>query len=452
MFTSEQAFAQSYAAEPSASWRPVSDLLPRPLFAYQEAGLEGLQGRRHMLCALHPGAGKTPMALAAPILQAHEHVFAVVPPAIVGQWRTRACEWGYPAEAVGTVTTRSEAQAFVPSRQLTIIADSLLGYLRMNPCDLLIVDECHRFKVSQANADKAPSSRALALLGRNGLVSMAGKVLAMSGTPAPNGPVELYPWLARLAPHIAPTWAEFTARYCPPYERMLGRHAIKMFDRAINVQELNRELRSSILFRPPREAVLAHLPIRRDEVFGVNAWTSAIPVDVATAAFLEGGEVADSPGMSESRILLGMEKARLALPFLQTLVDGGDRPLVWCWHREVAEFLAHNLEVPAIHGGMTPEDRRNTAGLFVAGRASGLVATIAASGTGLDGLQHATDLAVFVERSFVPGENEQAEARIYRTGTHAPVRFIRIEAPDNLDVALDRALRMKTKVLTELQR
>jgi len=443
-------FAQSYAAEPSASWQPVSPMLPRPLFAYQEAGLEGFTMRRHMLCALHPGAGKTPMALAAPITLTHSRVFIVVPPALVGQWYDRAHSWGYPYPAIQRLTTNEAARLFVPISQVTIIADSLLGSLRLHECDLLIVDECHRFKVSVANADKAPSKRALALLGRDGLVARAGKVLAMSGTPAPNGPVELYPWLARLAPHIAPTWAAFTSRFCPPYERAMGAVRIKMFDRAINVQELNRELRSSILFRPPREAVLAHLPLRRDDSFSVPALVSTIPVDVATAAFIDGGEAADAPAISESRVRLGLEKARLALPFLQTLVDGHDRPLIWCWHREVAEFVASALSVPVIHGGMPKEDRAAPAAEFVAGRHAALVATIAASGTGLDGLQYGTDLAVFLEQSFVPGENEQAEARLWRTGTPAPVRFLTVTSPDNLDIAMARALRAKARVLQEL--
>jgi SNF2 family DNA or RNA helicase len=70
--------------------------------------------------------------------------------------------------------------------------------------------------------------------------------------------------------------------------------------------------------------------------------------------------------------------------------------------------------------------------------------SIASMGTGIDGLQHATDLCVFVEESFTPAENEQAVARLHRTGQKNPVRAIRITSNTTIDHVIRAANERKT--------
>jgi SWI/SNF-related matrix-associated actin-dependent regulator 1 of chromatin subfamily A len=61
------------------------------------------------------------------------------------------------------------------------------------------------------------------------------------------------------------------------------------------------------------------------------------------------------------------------------------------------------------------------------------IGTIGACGTGLNGLQEASQRAVFVESSYVPGQNVQAEDRLHRIGQNLPVLIQYLFAPVALD-------------------
>ena len=86
---------------------------------------------------------------------------------------------------------------------------------------------------------------------------------------------------------------------------------------------------------------------------------------------------------------------------------------------------------------------------FVQGAAPALVLSIASMGTGFDGLQHASSLCVFVERSFNPSDNEQAIARVHRTGQINPVRVLNIESQTVIDFVIESANTRKTHTATE---
>lgn len=440
--TPAELHAQSYEVTPRVS--SVADrlgsFLPSTVtpFPAQLAAVERLMQTQHELCAHHPGAGKTPIALMAAHL-VDGPVIVTCPPGILGQWEARAKAWGH--FDVARITGYSEAAAFRITAKLTLVADSVVAKLRIVPSALVVLDECHRFKTPDA-------ARTRAVLTKAGLAGRAGKILALSGTPAVNGPVELYPLLSRIAPDLAPTWKAFTDRYCPPYEERFGAQVIKKYDRAANVPELNRRLRETVLHRPKREHIEAQLPPVRRDSYVLPVCISTIPEEMALEAF--SGDVAgavEAPAFAECRRRVGEAKAAAAEKMLQTYCEGGDRPLIFCWHRSVAEALGTALKVPAIHGGHSMVERRAAAAAFITGQVPALVATIGSLGTGVDGLQHATDFVVFVERNYVPSDNEQAEGRIWRTGQTKPCRFLILHAADPMDRALDATLRAKSRVL-----
>jgi superfamily II DNA or RNA helicase len=410
-------------------------------FPYQLTALEELIDRGHLLCGIHPGYGKTPTALMAALL-VNGPCIVTCPPGIVGQWKARAEEWGIPS--VTTVTTRAEASTLGLHAKVTIIADSMLGSLRVDrlASSLLVIDESHRFK-------ERDTKRTNDLLARTGLARRTRAILALSGTPARNGSEELYPLLSVIAPSIAPDFKTFSAAYCPTYRKSIGGRTVPSNDRTTNAEELNRRLRETILYRPKREDMQQYLPPLRRESHVLPVCVSVMSEAEAVAAFDSASDgVADSPAFSAARRLLGEAKVEAAGQLLHTLVDGGARPIVWCWHQSVADRCADILGCPAIHGGKTHEERRAATALFIAGEAPALVATIGACGTGIDGLQHATDFAIFLERSYVPSDNEQAEGRIYgRADKPQPCRFLILHAADPLDRALDQLLRAKARTL-----
>jgi SNF2 family DNA or RNA helicase len=96
--------------------------------------------------------------------------------------------------------------------------------------------------------------------------------------------------------------------------------------------------------------------------------------------------------------------------------------------------------------GDTPQGQRDTmVADFIHGRARVFLGVIQAAGEGIDGLQHATDTAIFLDRSWSTKSNKQAEDRLHRPGAKDTVQIIDIMAKDTID--LGRHTRLAEKWL-----
>jgi SWI/SNF-related matrix-associated actin-dependent regulator 1 of chromatin subfamily A len=112
--------------------------------------------------------------------------------------------------------------------------------------------------------------------------------------------------------------------------------------------------------------------------------------------------------------------------------------LVFVHHKEVGRTLealvrTEGTSVVRIDGGVTGRAREAAKADFVSGRARVLVASIEATGTGLDGLQKASSCAMFLELPWSPGKMEQAEGRVWRVGQARGVQVYCIIGRDTID-------------------
>jgi SWI/SNF-related matrix-associated actin-dependent regulator 1 of chromatin subfamily A len=283
-------------------------------------------------------------------------------------------------------------------------------------------------------------------------------VVALTGTPVLNGPVELYPLLHRICPDIAPSWAAYTQRYCPPVARYIGalNRSVLCYDQGQNLTELGQLMRERVLVRPDAAMCRLQLPtlIRDDYRLRIEDPSGGIfTAEELTAVFSEEGAEAQErqdPMVAELRRLTGMAKAEAAIPWLSDLIEGGEVPIIWCWHQSVAEHIANALRLRFIHGGVPFDQRRESIRQFISGEAKGLVCTIGAAGQGLDGLQASGSLAIFMERSYVPADNEQAECRLYRAGQTRGVRVVVVCTSAVIDHAIANAISRKTRTIQEI--
>jgi SNF2 family DNA or RNA helicase len=85
--------------------------------------------------------------------------------------------------------------------------------------------------------------------------------------------------------------------------------------------------------------------------------------------------------------------------------------------------------------GDTPQGQRDgMVSRFINGDARLFIGVIEAAAEGIDGLQHATDTAVFLDRSWRTIKNQQAEDRLHRGGQKDTVQIIDIMARDTVDM------------------
>jgi SNF2 family DNA or RNA helicase len=103
--------------------------------------------------------------------------------------------------------------------------------------------------------------------------------------------------------------------------------------------------------------------------------------------------------------------------------------------RDVASFVL---------SGDTPQSQRDgMVHRFTNGSVQLFIGVIEAAAEGIDGLQHATDTAVFLDRSWRTIKNQQAEDRLHRGGQKDTVQIIDIMARDTLDLGRFQKLEMK---------
>ena len=121
-------------------------------------------------------------------------------------------------------------------------------------------------------------------------------------------------------------------------------------------------------------------------------------------------------------------------------------------HTDVGRQIAGELEQfrPLIIDGGTKDKSvvvsrfKNTAEHRV------LLAQIVAGGTGLDGMQHATNRVLLAEYAWTPAVNQQAIARVARAGQRLPVRASYIALSGSMDDDIARALVRKQKIVKEV--
>ena len=448
----------SFAAEPI----PELARAPKPRldpFAFQlAAAQQAISARPHTYCAHHPGAGKTPIALTVSMAYSvNEPVLVVCPPSICYQWAKQAYRWtGIPwLVAATTEDVRSflaRPEIHIPAR--FIVPDTLIHQIPDVPARfaLLVADEAHRLKTADARRTRAFFGHGI----ERGLRQRADKVLCLSGTPMPNNPTELYPFLHACFPTLAPSFSSFAARYCPPEKEWVWRgkqkQEIIVYKTAINKPELARKLRETAFIRPDKSVVHAQLPPMREERFTLKiGQKSGRTVQEVLLAFTGREPNAEKRiAMATERRELGEMKATASLPYLETLIEGAQAPLIFTWHADAAELIAAKLDVPCITGRQSPSDRTAAIDAFVERGAKAIACTIGAAGTGIDGFQRRTDLAVFIERPFTPNEMEQAIGRLLRIGQRNATRVVIVECDHPYDHAVEALLTRKAEDIAEI--
>lgn len=140
-----------------------------------------------------------------------------------------------------------------------------------------------------------------------------------------------------------------------------------------------------------------------------------------------------------------LKKAPQTADFVNDLLVSGESVVVFSDHVEAAKHIHSKVESSSlIIGGMGDEERKKIVDGFQSGRIKCVVGTIGAMGTGIT--LTAARISVFNDLSWVPAENEQASARIYRMSqTRNCVRYLM--AMGEIDKRISKILEKKSAVI-----
>jgi SNF2 family DNA or RNA helicase len=314
----------------------------------------------------------------------------------------------------------------------------------------------------------------------------------LSGTPADNAPQDLWSVLHWLYPRTWSSYWRFANYYIKIQVHTLGGYCLAQgcgqnhktgFRKIVgvaNVDELMGELQPYYI-RRIKEDVLEELPdkyytqilvdldpkqrriynqMRSDMLAWVGAHEHepiAAPIVVAqltrlkqfalSYAGLKVMEKNDASGTPRTYTRVCLEEPSSKLDAVMDIIQDTNRPIVvFSESKQIINLLAKRLNRAGISfvvltGDTSQNDRDRNINLFQSGKIRVFAGTIKAGGIGIT--LTAASTVVFLDRTWNPSQNRQAEDRLHRIGQKDAVHVIDIVARDTVDGGRLQMLKQK---------
>ena len=404
--------------------------LDERLYDYQKEDVRKAAAWGRAFLGLEMGCGKTAMAIA---LMKHfgGRALVVCPSYLCKNW-IRECSFWHPDLDVRIV------KKTVPDHSCVISYD-LTHRRELGRFNVVILDESHYIKNKSAKRTKALMR----------LARVTPHVFLLSGTPAPNRPVELWSQLATiLGVNRIGTYTSFTRRYCGAKMSPLGFVDVSG---ATHRQELAWYMKSTCLIRR----------LKRDVLDLPKKTRCTLEVDVKQGKmkkkFARWREINRLCMQQETHELIFERKALVSQLFMDTAhakvqvvqkicADLPPRTLVFYHHKVLGDAIQDALPECMRIDGSTPQDKRDQyVQDFQDGRVDYCVLSILAAGTGVT-LTRANNI-LFAELYFVPGVMLQAEDRVHRIGVKEPLTITYVLANGSLDNHMFKNIKKKLSTI-----
>ena len=390
--------------------------LKKDLYEFQERGVDFIE--RNHGCALvadEMGLGKTVQALAW--LQLHPEVrpaIVVVPSAVKLGWKREAHKWmSDPKTEVvhSRKPYRTNAQIVIINYDIVSAWTNVL--IGMRPA-VVVLDESHMIKNRCAKRTKAVRR----------LCKNVPHIIALSGTPVINRPVELFNTISIIKPDLFPSFWRYTQRYCGAKHNGYGWD----YSGATNTDELHHTLVDSIMIRRLKKDVLKDLPDKTRTIVPVEIdnrpvyrkaesdfikWLKDIDPEKAKRAQ---GAIAltEIEGLKQLTIKGKMESV---LDWIDNFLYTGEKLAVVFVHRKTADVITSEFPKISVRidGSVVGQERQNTIDTFNTNPNTKLLVGNLKVMVGIN-LQSQCSNMLVVELGWVGPELLQAEDRIHRIG------------------------------------
>lgn len=442
-------------------------------FPHQLVGARFLAGRQHALLADEPRVGKTGTAILAADDNLESSILVVTTASGRAVWQRAFPAWSRFNRSVQVVTSAGPVTADAAIIGWPSIAkNEIRAPLLQRRWDRLILDESHYAK-SFATLEGAPVHRTQAaygtpiddgetLLDAHALAGRAAGVWALSGTPVPHNPSDLYPMMRALCPQRlqadpARGWPDVTKandflhRYCQVRMKKLPRgwRKIPVVVGGKNGDELHARLEGFWLRRTQQDVGI-RAPIHDLMPLAVTErMLRAAEGDLDQTTILKAAEAGDTKTLDMHLGPLRRNTGRIKVPaVIEAVRDefdcGLDKVVLAYWHREVGDALADGLAkygVLRLDGNTTATQRGPIEQEWLSNPAKRVfLAQIEAAGEAID-LSSAAVLW-FVETVFSPRSMKQMSLRItnHAQARQALVRVCVMQG--SIDEAVNQRLMM----------
>ena len=428
---------------------------------YQAEGARYLSGRPRALLADEMGLGKTPQAIIGADLLGAQTITVLCPGMARGSW----CE-EFPrfSQFERRVTVLWSADDVVPRDGVVIASYSLARVervakaLRERAGDLLICDEAHYLKDPKSLQTKAVLGHRCNL--KNCIAATHTATWALTGTPAPNHPGELFS-LFRLQEWDG-TKSAFEELFCATEEQhlRLGQRVVirKKITGARNAPLLREWLQFYMLRRTEADVGAQRPPLLVDTITvepdsgaELPRMEAATELELLRAADTGDWRAVEVPHIATALRMFGVAKAKGAAKLALASAGATEKVIVFAKHRAVMEILKAELaplNPVAFEGGMTPQAKDAARIAFQDDpnvRAVVAQITVAKEALTLTAATH----VYLVEPSWVPDDNRQAIKRAHRHGQTRPVFAHFVSLVNSADQRVARVLAHKAQMQKE---
>ncbi len=463
------------------------------LFPYQKFGAEWLVSKNVALLADEMGLGKSAQVVTA-ANQSHLKRILILCPAIARFNWANEFELFWPDAPHNITIVTEHALKIIDHPQHIVIAsyDFMEKILKDCPWtwDLIVPDERHFLKSVDAK-------RTSLFYGTKGLVRRTKRVWELSGTPVPNNASELWTMLYTYG-LTSLSFDDFVKRYCTtrpnPHSRKPGAVIITGTNNAM-ASEL-RGILSKIMLRRMKSEVLKDLPPLTFSRFTVEAGYVDMemgfmdyyyPTDEslelleklkkeeqALRVIVETIKVNDEVSMRETGVAApeslafvarsisslrrfhGLQKVEKTFELVKEELEKGkyNKLVIFGVHVAVIEalrdkFSRARVKCHTIYGGTPIHKREKFLKNFrEKSECKILILNIQACGTAIN-LTNCHNV-LFVEQSFVPGDNAQAAMRCHRLGQTEPVTVRAVMLNNDLEKRITTILLNKTQSIAKL--
>lgn len=418
------------------------------LYPFQHEGVSFIESNKgRVLIADEMGLGKTIQALAW--LHLHPElrpVIIVVPASLKFNWKLEA-EVLMPNPKVeilsGSKTWKITGDIIIINYDILYHWMNVLS--KLNP-KVLITDEAHYYKNNKAKRTKAVKK----------LAKNIEHVLALTGTPIVNRPIEMYNALNIISPELFPNLWYYAQRYCNAKHNGFGWD----FSGSSNTQELHKKLVDSIMIRRLKKDVLKELPDKTRSFVPIELDNSKDYIEAENdfVSFIQRTKgQAKAEKASSAEVLVQIEllkqlavtgKLKQAVDWVNNFIQIGDKLVVFGVHRFVIEHLMGQFGDIAVKvdGSVSGIKRQEAVEKFQNDPNIRLfIGNIKAAGIGIT-LTAASTVA-FLELPWTPGELVQAEDRCHRIGQKDSVNIYYLLAMGTIEEKIAKLIDEKRKVL-----
>ena len=448
--------------------------LRKPLFPFQREGVGFIESRKgRALIADEMGLGKTLTAIAWLLLHPEKRPAIIVCPAHLKLHWEREIREAFPKYPKTQILFGTNTAVPLTGEIIIINYDILpnqyetyytktgkkrkrelpntgwVDYLKALHPQVVIIDEAHYCR----------NTNTLRTKGTRKLTQGVPHVIALSGTPIVNRPIEGFSIIQMVDQTLFPSFWDYTQRYCDAKHGYFGWD----FTGASNQNELYQRLTTTIMLRRLKEDVLQDLPdkVRSFVPVGLSnelEYKDAEDDFIAFVRRTKGKDAAVKAQAAEYLVRIeGLKQLAIkgkmaqAIQWIKDFLESEGKLVVFAVHKATLDALqdAFPKGTVRIDGGVSAVERDKAVRAFQRNDKVRLfLGNIQAAGTGIT--LTATSSVAFLELPWTSGELSQAEDRCHRIGQKNAVNIYYILAGGTIEERIAELLDGKRQVLSAI--